>query len=749
MRGSTLRLLSLSTLISLGACGGNDGVGGSTSESGDSSDAGTGTDSATETSTADGGDGDSADTGDGDSGDGDSGDGDSGTTGDGDGDGYCGDGIVNGTEDCDDGGESATCDIDCTVPECNDGIVNGSAGEECEDGNTMDGDGCDSMCQSEGMSMPVCGNGIIEVGEQCDDGNMVNTDDCLVGCVAASCGDGFIQMGVEICDDGNQVNTDGCPDGPGGSCVQAACGDGFVQVGVEGCDDGNTMSNDGCDQTCQVEGSCGDGTLDVGEECDLGSGNDDNASGDCPNTCRTTCMCPSCGDGVTDFAAGEQCDDGGNMPGDGCSPSCMVEVSPACGDGNLDIANAEECDDGNTNDGDGCSANCQYEIVGQSCGDGNVDSLEKCDDSNTNNGDGCNPTCNLTTTVTTLATGINANSIAVDDTYIWLTSANPNCTLGRIDIDDCINNSNCTPTVVAGGACGTPSDANGTAAVFGAPGSLTTDGSTVWLGDTHTIRAFDIASGDVTTISGQGNTNSCAAVDGVGSNAYYHDIRALTWYQGQIYLLDGCEQVLRRLDPNTGSVVTIAGTRTPDTGVTQSPPYTCTAGFNCVSNPPVDGYGTQANFGSPRYMAADGAGNLYSTDTNGEGIRSYNLATGWVGTFVQGTGYQDGTGSSVLLDRPRGMTSDGTSIYWAEQNAYTVRQLIISNNETSTMAGVRGCNGTTDGVGGDGSQDWSGNCGAAPNGYATMETVFGPIAFHYPTQSIFTIDTSDRLRRIE
>ena len=68
---------------------------------------------------------------------------------------------------------------------------------------------------------------------------------------------------------------------------------------------------------------------------------------------------------------------------------------------------------------------------------------------------------------------------------------------------------------------------------------------------------------------------------------YYHDIRALTWYQGQIYLLDGCEQVLRRLDPNTGAVVTIAGTRTPDTGVTQSPPYTCTAGFNCVSNPPM------------------------------------------------------------------------------------------------------------------------------------------------------------------
>jgi cysteine-rich repeat protein len=61
-------------------------------------------------------------------------------------DGVCGDGTVEGTEVCDDMGESATCDDDCTLPECGDGVLNVTAGEECDDGNTTDGDGCGATC---------------------------------------------------------------------------------------------------------------------------------------------------------------------------------------------------------------------------------------------------------------------------------------------------------------------------------------------------------------------------------------------------------------------------------------------------------------------------------------------------------------------------------------------------------------------------------------------------------------------------
>ena len=37
-------------------------------------------------------------------------------------------------EACDDSGMSETCDIDCSLPECGDGVVNELVGESCDDG---------------------------------------------------------------------------------------------------------------------------------------------------------------------------------------------------------------------------------------------------------------------------------------------------------------------------------------------------------------------------------------------------------------------------------------------------------------------------------------------------------------------------------------------------------------------------------------------------------------------------------------
>ena len=102
-------------------------------------------------------------------------------------------------------------------------------------------------------------------------------------------------------------------------------------------------------------GFCGDGTLDPGEECDDGN----NVDGD---GCSADCTVEGfCGDGVLD--PGEECDDGNNVDGDGCSANCTVEGF--CGDGVLDPG--EECDDGNNVDGDGCSANCTVERAGDGC----------------------------------------------------------------------------------------------------------------------------------------------------------------------------------------------------------------------------------------------------------------------------------------------------------------------------------------------------------------------------------------------
>ena len=222
---------------------------------------------------------------------------------------------------------------------CGNGTVEGT--EQCDDGNTNSGDGCAYNCFIE-----LCGNGTLDPGEECDDGNTNGFDGCSSSCTIEICGNGRVDAS-EQCDDGGTVNGDGCS----ATCQlegQGACGNGTLDAGEE-CDDGNNADGDGCSATCVLEGKskCGDGVLDEGEECDDGNNN----SGD---GCTADCIVEKCGDGVLN--EGEECDDGNNTDGDGCSFDCVVEK---CGDGVLN--EGEQCDDGNNVDGDGCSAECLIE----------------------------------------------------------------------------------------------------------------------------------------------------------------------------------------------------------------------------------------------------------------------------------------------------------------------------------------------------------------------------------------------------
>lgn len=63
------------------------------------------------------------------------------------------------------------------VGECGNGVV--EPGEQCDDGNTQDGDGCQADCT---LPPPVCGNGIQEWSEECDDGNTEDGDGCNSDC---------------------------------------------------------------------------------------------------------------------------------------------------------------------------------------------------------------------------------------------------------------------------------------------------------------------------------------------------------------------------------------------------------------------------------------------------------------------------------------------------------------------------------------------------------------------------------------
>ncbi|MGM0596218.1 MAG: DUF4215 domain-containing protein [Myxococcota bacterium] len=257
----------------------------------------------------------------------------------------CGNGIVDPGEECDDGNliNHDGCNEFCMIESfCGNGIV--EPGEECDDDNQKDGDGCDHNCMVE----TGCGNGILELGEECDDDNIDTGDGCDGECkmenAEAVCGNSIWELG-EGCDDGNTENGDGCSS----NCEREdGCGDG-TKSESEQCDDGNNVSGDGCSKDCQVEFICGDDNCDPdnGETCEL-----------CPEDC-----CPDCGNGILE--EGEECDDGNNTSDDGCSRGCLDEDGEAvCGNGIWELG--EECDDGNLTAHDGCSPECVREYV---CGD--------------------------------------------------------------------------------------------------------------------------------------------------------------------------------------------------------------------------------------------------------------------------------------------------------------------------------------------------------------------------------------------
>lgn len=191
--------------------------------------------------------------------------------------------------------------VDCLIQACGDGDGDlGDLGpgersvcgdgklaedEACDDGNTLDGDGCPAqcrfveagfLCRDPGtMCRPYarCGDGLISFPEQCDDGNADAQDGCSstckveVGwdcqglpssCVEVECGNSVIE-GAELCDDGNAFPFDGCsidcqlePSCAVGAGCTSVCGDGLV-LGDEECDDANSVDQDGCSAGCRIE----------------------------------------------------------------------------------------------------------------------------------------------------------------------------------------------------------------------------------------------------------------------------------------------------------------------------------------------------------------------------------------------------------------------------------------------------------------------------------------------------------------
>ena len=397
----------------------------------------------------------------------------------------CGDSINAASEECDEGGDTANCDNDCTLVVCGDGITNVAAGEECDDNNNDNSDACvnigglckNAVCgdnfvqtgielcddgnQNNNDSCPddvanggdcqnfTCGDGFVNPGEQCDDNNNIDDDGCSNVCQLPTCGDGIVQAGEE-CDDNNNDNTDACVN-IGGLCKNATCGDNLVQQGVEACDDGNQDNNDAClsdtanGGTCTIA-ACGDGVTQTGvEACD--DGTQDNSDGCLDDTANGgACTLAVCGDGVVEVGV-EDCDDSGE------STDCNIDCSTStCGDGITNTSSGEECDDANQDDNDACKNNCLEPV----CGNGIIEPGEQCDDGGFNSNvvpDACRLNCDLPS----CGDGIvdpSVNEDCDDQNTVNNDACSNACTASACgdgiiqdneDCDDGVNNSDTTP----------------------------------------------------------------------------------------------------------------------------------------------------------------------------------------------------------------------------------------------------------------------------------------------------------------
>lgn len=313
----------------------------------------------------------------------------------------CGDGFVDPGEDCDDANLdpadgcdacSFTCvvDADCDPadPCAGDGVC--AADHTCSTVSPLpDGTACaGGACMDGACVTGTCGNGAIEPGEECDDANLVDGDGCDASC-QITCEDPAAD----------------CPAPP--ACNMAVC------TAAKTCATAPDPSKDGevCGQdllcaggACIGDGAvCGNGVVEPGEDCDFGAANGPGTGCEaiCKFSCTTapdSCADPNpcngtekCSTVVVDGKLGQKCSIGSTAApctpcGSGLCAAGGQCVPSTCGDGCIDAAKGESCEPPN---GTTCDSACKTNI----CGNGVRETGEQCDDGNLTSLDGCSATC--------------------------------------------------------------------------------------------------------------------------------------------------------------------------------------------------------------------------------------------------------------------------------------------------------------------------------------------------------------------
>ncbi|CAI2381489.1 unnamed protein product [Moneuplotes crassus] len=204
------------------------------------------------------------------------------------------------------------------IDSCGDGLVMNPQAGYCDDGGDVDNDGCSSNCEVEvgwdctlgdsttsSVCSDKCADGIIvdpKIG-YCDDGNTINGDGC-----DSSCG---VEPNVS-CTIGDSTTASVCTD---------ICGDGFISINTllsTYCDDGNNNDGDGCSSICEVESGweCTQGTSSTQSVC---------TSSNYTQTKCSVSYCETCSLNSRDIC--DTCEDGFQLLKDGTCRDVQVSTS--------------------------------------------------------------------------------------------------------------------------------------------------------------------------------------------------------------------------------------------------------------------------------------------------------------------------------------------------------------------------------------------------------------------------------------
>ena len=223
-------------------------------------------------------------------------------------------------------------------------------------------------------------------------------------------------------------------------------------------------------------------------------------------------------------------------------------------------------------------------------------------------------------------------------------------------------------------------DAKGTLATFDLPSSIAMSSAGIlYIADWGNNAIRKITVDVVSTLAG--HAGSYGSLDGPGSTALFKTpVGAALDLAGTLYIADADNQTIRTVSP-TGNVTTLAGMA----GVDGS----------------QDGVGSAARFYCPEGITVGADGTVYVADTCNATIRKISPG-GDVTTLAgtpQKTGSSDGVGSSARFCSPEGLAVDGNgNVFVSDRAEHTIRK-ITPAGVVSTLAGLAGKSGSTDGQG--------------------------------------------------